>query len=393
MQNGKTTNWSKWYLLTDKDRDGDPIWRIRRTRYVNGKLKTESYPAKKYAHLNSARNLEQLVDQLNHRHISALEKAEAAYKFKHTFITQELIDAFRTKLEADIPTRRYADNLFYGLQRHVLHWFINQLGKPDPIDWKRAESKWGLALRGDLDEIGEKFRIWDEPVHPDTIKKRIQIANRFLEFLHAELPEVVPPIRLNPISKAQMRLYKTAFDRDGEYVPGKYIPPEDWLTIEKSIDPSIKSLVQLGYYFGLRRCESLGVTQDDLYEDCLELERQIVSFTDGKPQYGPLKNRKTRRVEYWFYSPGKLYDSILTEADKMHPATYGQLFKSEMERLGFSYTLHDLRRSFITKAFRDGKAPRDIQLAVGHADLKTTLRYAQDDRGLLAKRKFRPKSA
>lgn len=53
--------------------------------------------------------------------------------------------------------------------------------------------------------------------------------------------------------------------------------------------------------------------------------------------------------------------------------------KDPKKKIGAIYESHDFRRTFITKALRL-YAPIDIQKAVGHASLSTTMGYAMDDR-------------
>lgn len=49
--------------------------------------------------------------------------------------------------------------------------------------------------------------------------------------------------------------------------------------------------------------------------------------------------------------------------------------------MGFKFTFHDLRRSFIANAARVHHI-RDVQLAAGHKELNTTMIYLRDDREL-----------
>jgi integrase len=63
----------------------------------------------------------------------------------------------------------------------------------------------------------------------------------------------------------------------------------------------------------------------------------------------------------------------------MHPDTFYEKWCTYISSLNLSYDLHDLRRTFITKALRLHH-PRDVQMAVGHVSLTTTMGYAQDDR-------------
>lgn len=354
--------WSKWYLSNGQIR-----------RYVlDDKNKWQRMPKAKY---RNVADLASFVARENHRYESQLAAAKAAYDFKHLFISQALLDEFEALLAAEIPNRNVAVSMYNYLRRHCLHWFINQLGCPDPLDWKLHESAWGLALLCK----NEQLPIWSKPVHPDTVAKHVQVLNRFLRFLNQRMPKEVPVIVLQPISKAQMRLYKA----EHATPVGQLVSDADWLTIERDIDKTILPLVQLGYYYGLRQAECLG--ELIVYEDALEIVSQLAAYTDGIAHYAPLKNRSKREVPHWFTTAPRVH-AIVAARVTMHSDTFGKWFASEMERLKMSYGLHDLRRSFITRAFRIGQLPTDIRLAAGHANLETTMRYAQDDRGLQRKR-------
>lgn len=373
--------WSKWYLQSSG---------IRRCRYENGKQVWERHPKRKYKHLTTQAELQKYVAQLNHRYEQALAKAKAVYDFRHLFITDELLEEFRSLLKSEIPNVNVHTSAYNYLRKNCLHWFITLKGLPDPIDWKEQEKVWGLALMCSLEGRDAKnLKIFEEKVHPDTISKHVQIMNRFLRFLHQKLPKTVPAIVLEPISKAQMRFYVSSY-KQNEETRGKYITDADWKRIEKDIDPTIRGFVQMGYYYGLRLSECLGVSLDDLFEDSFDVKRQLAAFTDGKPKFQPVKNRSLqRRVPHWFSTPESTFEILNNIPKLMHPDTFGDRFRAEMERLGFEYNPHDLRRTFITRAFRESKNPRDIMLAAGHSDLDTTMRYAQDDRNL-SRKKFVP---
>ena len=51
-----------------------------------------------------------------------------------------------------------------------------------------------------------------------------------------------------------------------------------------------------------------------------------------------------------------------------------------MRKLKFTYDFHALRHTFITKALGAGHTARDVQLAAGHKNIETTMRYAHDHR-------------
>lgn len=80
---------------------------------------------------------------------------------------------------------------------------------------------------------------------------------------------------------------------------------------------------------------------------------------------------------------------MLSRTKIIHPDTFTTKWSDYMQELGYDYQLHDLRRTFITNCFRiprDGGIagadvmPTDIQLAVGHQSIVTTMLYKQDDR-------------
>ena len=65
----------------------------------------------------------------------------------------------------------------------------------------------------------------------------------------------------------------------------------------------------------------------------------------------------------------------------MHPDTLSDRWTELMEQLKLTYTLHDLRHTWITKSIRKKKVvPRDVQLAAGHKNIETTMGYLHDDR-------------
>lgn len=373
-------NWTKWYNLADG---------IKRYKREDGKQVWERHPKSKYAHCKTDAELDKYVERLNHRYEVDLAKAKAAYDFRHRFISQDVLDEFEMLLRAEIPNKNVSKSAYTYLRSNCLHWFINKHGTPDPIDWKAHEKTWGLALLSKLEgKNADKLQVFKQLVHPDTVSKHVQILNRFLRFLHQKLPKDVPAIILEPITKAQMRLYKAEYKASGDRA-GQLIKDADWQKIEREIDPTIKSFVQLGYYYGLRQSECLAINLDRLFEDSLEVEEQLVAHKDGKAKFGPLKNRLKRQVPHWFLSVQKAYGVISSIPMLMHPDTFGDRFRAEMERMNMGYGLHDLRRSFITRAFRSEKNPRDIMLAAGHSDLDTTMRYAQDDRAL-GRKKYVP---
>jgi integrase len=169
----------------------------------------------------------------------------------------------------------------------------------------------------------------------------------------------------------------------------KYISDADFVKICEEIDTRLLSAVKISYCFGLRCAEVLGLSHDDIYEDIVSVERQLDRL-EPIAHFTPLKNKEKRMVPYWLCSPDDLY-KLVSSVQRMHPDTLSHEFKAEMVRLKMPFQFHDLRRTWITNSLRKHHY-RDVQLAAGHADLKTTQGYAQDDRELQRK-KFKPRIA
>lgn len=378
---GNENGWSRWYLLVEAGQ-----FSIKRSKVEGGKTKWQRHPRKLYSHLTLRPQLEAYLDRINFRYLQELKKYKEAYDFKHRFISEQLVEDFFEDLVTDIPTEKAAQYLLKLLKRN-LHWFIVQNKSPDPTEWKALERTWGQALIGNHRK--DSLSLQEDRKNPDTIKKQKQIMNRFLQYLHRRFPKEVSLIQLEPLSKAQLRLYKAEYAR--KFPVGQFISDADWKVIEKKLSDRILPFVQLGYYYGLRRNEILAITTEDVFEDSLSISKQLKSLPETGPVYSPLKSREARQTPHWFITASQVYKILEKLPPLVHPDTFSDLFFAEMKRLGFSYQLHDLRRTFITRAFRAGKLPRDIMLAAGHADLATTMRYAQDDREL-SKKKFKPVS-
>ena len=185
-----------------------------------------------------------------------------------------------------------------------------------------------------------------------------------------------------------MRLYSA----ENEQKIGKYITVEEWARIEHEISFKIKPFVHLGYYYGLRRAESLAASIDWVFEKNLIISRQLVEIAEGKSFYSPLKNRKTRQTPHWQVEAEFAYDIINGIKLRMHPDTLDDLFRQEMKKLGFDFHFHDLRRTFITDMLKK-HMPTVVKNAVGHSDIKTTMRYYQEieqiDKPFQPKRKLK----
>lgn len=334
---------SKWSLFQEGSR-----WVIR--RWENGKYKR--LPVKQYKYI---RDNEDELKAFVHR-LNAPLLCKEAVTFKHAFISPLLLEEYKEQLLSQVPSEKNALCQFNYLVRYFLNYFIGQLNLADPRQWYAVhKSKWATYLL-------------EQEHSASTLRKIIQEANRFMEFLADKRPDEVTAIRFKPISRARFRtlaaVRKLKKERD------KYLREEDWIALEKKLPANIKSAVSLCYYFGLRRSEALGMQLDDVRKDHLKVERQNLSINSPTV----LKGKKNRKAPYWYGDRALAY-LLIKGIVPMSPDSLGE----EWAKLKTGYNLHDLRATFITRGLRDHTA-REVQLAVGHENLATTMRYAQDHR-------------
>lgn len=359
---------SNFYLV----KEGSKL-AIRQMVVENGYRRQIRYSRKKYSHITQNREaLQKFCDQLNYG--VDLENQRRT-EYQTAFIPAELMEAFAAQLQNEIPNRkdfRYIHNTV--LKKYFLGFFIGQLGILDPKEWIKKQALWGQALTGH-----SRHSIFTGRKSAKTVKTIIQTANRFMAFLHAQRPFDYPPIKFKPFSVSYLKSLKA--EATGEKI-GHYISEADWKAIDRKLPRDIGPFIRLMYHYGLRRAEALGFDSTDAIRKAyLDVRKQLRAY-NGKAEYKILKDKEQRRTPHWFCKPARAHAWVLEGIEaKMHPDTLSVRFDEFMEALGLSYKTHDLRRTFITNALRM-QHPRDVQLAVGHSSLETTMAYAQDDRDL-----------
>ncbi len=328
---------SKWSLYKESGR-----WVIRRWE---GK-KYARLPVGHYRHIKTDEaELRAFVLRLN-----APYRTKEAVAVKHAFISPALQDEYRDLLLAQIPTERDAHTQYNYLREHFLKYFIEKLNLSDPKAWYLVhKTQWANYLLG----LGKSV---------STLRKIIQEANRFIEWLAEKRPGELPAMRFKPISRAKLKqLAATARLKERPH----FIKDSEWAQLKVKLPAA-----QLCYLFGLRRSEALALKLDDVRKDYLRIERQQSAINQG----AALKGRKNRKVPYWFSSPKEAH-ALISALIPKSADTLGD----EWAFVTKKYKLHDLRHTFITRALRNHSA-RDVQLAVGHENLATTMKYAHDDR-------------
>jgi integrase len=338
--------------------------------FADGTRKHERYPAHLYSHLRSDhKELEKFVIRLNNQ-IPEKLKTQAKVEIKHAFIDDALLESYKDYLVTQIPTTSRALSEHYYLVKYFLHFFIGQMDMPNPLDWHRVhETEWAKFLVSP-----------DAPAAATTKREIVAAANRFMRWLHKRRPSEVPPLEFKPLSTPTLKQVEAKRELAGTVHHPKMLKDKDWETIKKNIPEGLRPLVMLAYSYGLRRSESLALKSGDVKKGYLSVERSLV----GPGEYTTLKAREKRQTPHWTCTAAQAYgwiEEIHAKGLVIHPDSFTKRWNAFQESLKMTYTLHDLRHTFITKALRTQVA-RDVQLAVGHADISTTMGYAHDDREL-----------
>lgn len=345
----------RWYLT--KDKPTGPF-------VIRGGKKNERYPLKKYIRIrDDEAALEQLVKRLN-----APADAKLKVSYKHAFINQSLLDEYLRYLIAQIPRIEGARQEYSYLRRHFLDYFIGKLDLMNPLDWHRVhETQWAEFLLSK-----------EVPAAAKTKRDIVIAANRFMGWLHKQRPEEVPPLEFKPISKAKYKEIEAQRALGDGVKERGAIPPAHLARILRHLPEEISGHVRLALHYGLRRNETMGLQLADVKKGYLAISRQY----SGRNDYRPLKGKDKRNVPHWAGHARHVYHWIESVSRyPMHPSSLSDAWASHLKTFGFSYDFHDLRHTFITKMLRHHPA-RDVQLAAGHKDIRTTMRYAHDDRKL-----------
>ena len=348
-------------------------------RYVvleDGRRSSKRVPKSVFWNCTTDESFKLLVEKLNSK------KNPTKSKFsKNKVVSPELLEEFRLQLKLEIPTQKDSDSHFRNLNRYFLDFFIKKLELDLPMDWKLKETLWGASLLG---EKGSILIFEDNKTRSvKTIKGIVQIANRFMAFLHQRKPKVVPAIKFTPVSKARLKLHHANLNLNKEEI-GKFITPDHWDDIESNLPSDIAPFIKLGYYYGLRRRESLAVTQNEIGTKFLAIKKQLNTVGKSGPEFVPLKNRNSRKVPYWFLNASETYKLVQECKDKrIHPDTLSYKFIEYMDSMNLPYRLHDLRRTFITRALDKNKGNAlPVMQAVGHSNTDITMKYLRDNREL-----------
>lgn len=371
-----------WFIA----KEGKNRFSIRRSETLSdGRRVQPRYPREKYKHIETDFNeLEDFVRRLNQDAF----KPEIAWEKvlnKHAFISPKLLGEFHEYLNLNIPSQNYASGVYGYVVNHFLKFFMEQQKLSNPTDWHKIhKTEWVKYLNKTIKA-------------PKTKRAIVQASNRFIAWLHEKKPDI-PKLVFEPFSRTMYNTLKSYHELNPDRRNPTAIPDTHWKLIEKRINDDfndIKPFAYLGYHYGLRRAETLGVNTDDVREGYLFIQRQvfkvILTSADKKKIFTkPLKGKTSRKVPHWFSTPDEIFSLIEQIPNLMvHPDTLGQRWAELMKELKLTYTFHDLRHSWTTNALRKAE-PRDVQMSAGHKNIQTTMGYAHDDRDMKDK-KFIPK--
>lgn len=322
-----------WFYQREGNR-----WAIRSVVKVNGKKKQPRYPYKKYKHLESEEQIRALVDLINHN-----QNKRKNIEVRNAFVPVEKLEEFRERLLVEIPSTKDARYLYKCLHRHTLQFFTKL--ELNPSLWINFEAHWGSHLLG----LG---------LAPKSLKHIILVSNRFFDFM--KLP------KLKPLTKARLKEQVAVHALSKPSYKGSFMSEEHFALLRN------EAIYLLMYSYGLRRAEALALQCSDVRQGYLSVERQHGNR--------PLKGRRKRKTPHWFASAEQAY-AWISSLVPVHPDTLSLHFKAIMQKHKLEYQLHDLRRTFITRALGLHSA-LEVQLAVGHAHLTTTMSYIRDNREL-----------
>lgn len=145
----------------------------------------------------------------------------------------------------------------------------------------------------------------------------------------------------------------------------------------------------LGYGFGLRKGEILGVEARDmdLGNGVLHIRRAFTRWS-GKAEVHALKTAESSRdIPFLGYVLDRCRELkpeegafVSCNGKRSNPSTLAKRFNAFALQMGLPHiTLFTMRHSFATSALRAGIALKDVQVWLGHTSPTTTMRYMRPD--------------
>jgi|GEM_PF-4041858 len=382
--------WSKWGAYWDKSANR---FYVRRKKVLSdGKSEYERMPNKKYeAFCTSEQKINEFLERENYRKLRE-ERAKKHWQLKTSFLSsKDTGKDFYDWVYTRTTNERYSRETVSYVKNHVVDYY-EEKNKPDYIEWFDLNSQNELVLS-----------LMDKSLSVETIKSIKQALNLFFQFLNEKSSGQIDRFKFTfpLLGSAAVRKYEKLRKENNKH-RDKRLSGEDYIDedtfhrilkfcskqysdIRPSCQPNIMiPAIWLSYHYGLRRSESLAVDVECLKYDYLNVHRQI----GKKGEFKELKWGHLNRKIPHFYTSANL-DEVHAYIESMPSINPDSLTKSWayiMKEMKLGFTYHNLRNSYCTNLFRDmvklNISPVEIQMAMGHTDLKTTQKYCRDFRKL-----------
>lgn len=404
----KRVNWDKttpWKVTSEGER-GYVILRYVRLNdksTIKERLDRTLYDFQKSNKLKC----EEVCRVLNYRLESKL-RAKEAWLIKSDFIKvqgSELSQKFEAYMKARSGNPKHAKQCRRLVEMHFLNYFFYER-KPalyDYLEWHKLKTQAEFIEHLLSKKVNTSRNGKNHLLASKTIKAIIQYSNHLMKFLHVESDGNIPLLQFTFPSITEARLADHDRKRK-KALPDKLPPSQQYIDeatfkkIYKAAPEELKPSIWIAYKYGLRRSEVLALDLPNLKKSHLKVDHQLVGLDIARAEdktrvaivekhLGPLKNRdeEGRKVPHWFATPEETYKHL----QKLHiyrPSGLSEAWIELIKKMGLSFTFHNLRNAFCSNALRDmnklGISAVDVQLALGHSDLRTTMQYLRDFREL-----------
>lgn len=366
-------------------------FRVRRTvYYTDGTRKLENKPHKEYQKFDKDEDkINEYLHRENYRQAQK-ELAKKTYKIRTAFIKgKDFNKEFEEWMFNRTRNRIYSKAVASSVRRYLIGYFHDKKKNYDYITWTSLKSQAGFVEFLKAKKLAYKTMI--------TAKNN---ANMFFQYLSEEsdgeidlLKFTFPSLKRSGVRRYEKERIKKARLTDKRLSGDDYVTKEDFELIFNYCkntapirDPerysSILPYIWVAYHYGLRRSEAMALKQACFKKGYLKITEQLVKTNT----YAELKHGADhRKIPHFFTEDNKrAVKGMLKkiEETQMHPTTFTNRFGEVMKALNMTFTIHNLRNTFITNCFFKEIPSIEIMLAAGHTDLRTTQRYIRDSRNL-----------
>lgn len=142
-------------------------------------------------------------------------------------------------------------------------------------------------------------------------------------------------------------------------------------------DPTVRIVLILAAYCGLRACEIAGLTTDALHGDDTPPFLEVREGKGGHQRIVPLPRQVYDELRLYGLSRGAVVRRRDGSGHPLSPAAVSVAANTHMHRLGITATLHQARHFYGTRMYDLSLDLRAVGAVMGHADIGTTAGYVQ----------------